>query len=105
MAQGARHLAQDRVELRAVRPRSGIFAALKQQVDDPQHRYVVAAHHPALAVDGADPDPGPQLDPLIAVPARRAQDKAEMFAESKKGGEKIRASSLAELMKGEALPL
>ena len=38
-------------------------------------------------------------------PARRAQDKAEMFAESKKGGEKIRASSLAELMKGEALPL
>ncbi len=38
-------------------------------------------------------------------PVRRAQDKAEMFAESKKGGEKIRASSLAELMKGEALPL
>jgi 2-polyprenyl-6-methoxyphenol hydroxylase-like FAD-dependent oxidoreductase len=38
-------------------------------------------------------------------PARRAQDKAEMFAESEKGGEKIRASSLAELMKGEALPL
>lgn len=38
-------------------------------------------------------------------PARREQDKAEMFAESKKGGEKIRASSLAELMKGEALPI
>jgi len=38
-------------------------------------------------------------------PARRAQDKREMFAEAEKGGSEIRASSLAELMKGEPVPI
>lgn len=38
-------------------------------------------------------------------PARRAQDKEEMFAHGAKGGAEIRASSLAELMKGRPMPV
>ncbi|MEO0062367.1 MAG: Para-nitrophenol 4-monooxygenase [Pseudomonadota bacterium] len=38
-------------------------------------------------------------------PARRAQDKAEMFAHGAKGGAEVRASSLAELMKGKGMPV
>lgn len=38
-------------------------------------------------------------------PARRAQDKAEMFAQASKGGAEVRASSLAELIKGAAMPI
>jgi len=38
-------------------------------------------------------------------PARRAQDKAEMFAQAEKGGAEVRASSLAELIKGAPMPV
>ncbi|MBT2135387.1 FAD-dependent monooxygenase [Croceibacterium sp. LX-88] len=38
-------------------------------------------------------------------PARRQQDKAEMFAQADKGGAEVRASSLAELIKGAAMPV
>jgi 2-polyprenyl-6-methoxyphenol hydroxylase-like FAD-dependent oxidoreductase len=38
-------------------------------------------------------------------PERRAQDKAEMFAQAEKGGAEVRASSLAELIKGTAIPI
>lgn len=38
-------------------------------------------------------------------PARRARDKAEMFAQAEKGGAEVRASSLAELIKGKAMPV
>ena len=38
-------------------------------------------------------------------PERRAQDKREMFAQSEQGGKEVRASSLAELIKGAPLPL
>lgn len=38
-------------------------------------------------------------------PARRAQDKAAMFAKGSKGAEDVRASSLAELIKGKAMPI
>ena len=38
-------------------------------------------------------------------PARRARDKAEMFAQAEKGGAEVRASSLAELIKGAPMPV
>ncbi|HWK43059.1 MAG TPA: FAD-dependent oxidoreductase [Croceibacterium sp.] len=38
-------------------------------------------------------------------PARRAQDKADMFAQAEKGGAEVRASSLAHLIKGAAMPV
>ena len=38
-------------------------------------------------------------------PERRARDKAEMFAQAEKGGAEVRASSLAELIKGAAMPI
>lgn len=38
-------------------------------------------------------------------PVRRAQDKAEMIAQVEKGGSEVLASSLAELMKGTAMPV
>ncbi len=38
-------------------------------------------------------------------PDRRARDKAEMFAQAEKGGAEVRASSLAELIKGAAMPV
>jgi 2-polyprenyl-6-methoxyphenol hydroxylase-like FAD-dependent oxidoreductase len=38
-------------------------------------------------------------------PERRAQDKANMFAQADKGGAEVRASSLAELIKGTAIPI
>ena len=38
-------------------------------------------------------------------PVRRAQDKADMFAQADKGGAEVRASSLAELIKGAAMPV
>lgn len=38
-------------------------------------------------------------------PVRRAQDRHEMMMQGRKGGTEIRASSLAELIKGEPLPL
>lgn len=38
-------------------------------------------------------------------PARRAQDKADMFAQAERGGADVRASSLAELIKGAAMPV
>ena len=38
-------------------------------------------------------------------PARRAQDKAAMFAEADRGNADVRASSLAELIKGAAMPV
>jgi 2-polyprenyl-6-methoxyphenol hydroxylase-like FAD-dependent oxidoreductase len=38
-------------------------------------------------------------------PERRARDKAEMFAQASKGGAEVRASSLAELIKGAAMPI
>lgn len=38
-------------------------------------------------------------------PARRAQDKAEMFAQAHRGGAEVRASSLAELIKGAPMPI
>jgi 2-polyprenyl-6-methoxyphenol hydroxylase-like FAD-dependent oxidoreductase len=38
-------------------------------------------------------------------PARRAEDKANMFAQAGKGGAEVRASSLAELIKGTAIPI
>jgi 2-polyprenyl-6-methoxyphenol hydroxylase-like FAD-dependent oxidoreductase len=38
-------------------------------------------------------------------PERRAQDKANMFAQAEKGGAHVRASSLAELIKGTAIPI
>src|SRR5690606_25319606 len=40
-----------------------------------------------------------------ADPVRRAQDKAEMIAQGHKGGAEVRASSLAELIKGAAMPV
>jgi 2-polyprenyl-6-methoxyphenol hydroxylase-like FAD-dependent oxidoreductase len=40
-----------------------------------------------------------------ADPARRAQDKAEMIAQAHKGGAEVRASSLAELIKGVPMPV
>jgi 2-polyprenyl-6-methoxyphenol hydroxylase-like FAD-dependent oxidoreductase len=40
-----------------------------------------------------------------ADPARRAHDKAEMIAQAHKGGAEVRASSLAELIKGAAMPV
>ncbi|MEO6387274.1 MAG: FAD-dependent oxidoreductase [Croceibacterium sp.] len=40
-----------------------------------------------------------------ADPVRRAQDKAAMFAEAERGGADVRASSLAELIKGAAMPV
>lgn len=40
-----------------------------------------------------------------ADPARRARDRAEMMAQGKAGGKEIRASSLAELMKGAPMPV
>src|SRR6188768_3089366 len=38
-------------------------------------------------------------------PERRAQDKAAMFAEAHRGNADVRASSLAELIKGAAMPV
>lgn len=38
-------------------------------------------------------------------PERRVKDKAEMFAQADKGGADVRASSLAELIKGTAMPV
>lgn len=38
-------------------------------------------------------------------PAQRVRDKAEMFAQASKGGAEVRASSLAELIKGAAMPV
>lgn len=38
-------------------------------------------------------------------PVQRAKDKEDMFADSAKGGQEIRASSLADLMKGEPMPV
>jgi 2-polyprenyl-6-methoxyphenol hydroxylase-like FAD-dependent oxidoreductase len=38
-------------------------------------------------------------------PERRAADKAGMFAQAAKGGAEVRASSLAELIKGTAIPI
>lgn len=38
-------------------------------------------------------------------PDRRADDKANMFAQAGKGGAEVRASSLAELIKGTAIPI
>lgn len=38
-------------------------------------------------------------------PERRAADKAAMFARGSEGAEKVRASSLAELIKGKAMPV
>jgi len=38
-------------------------------------------------------------------PTQREKDKADMFADAQKGGTEIRASSLADLMKGEAMPV
>ena len=38
-------------------------------------------------------------------PARRVQDKAAMFAEAHRGNADVRASSLAERIKGAALPV
>lgn len=38
-------------------------------------------------------------------PEQRAKDKRDMFADAERGGTEIRASSLAELMRGEPLPL
>jgi 3-(3-hydroxy-phenyl)propionate hydroxylase/6-hydroxy-3-succinoylpyridine 3-monooxygenase len=38
-------------------------------------------------------------------PARRAEDKAAMFAEAHRGNADVRASSLAELIKGAAMPI
>jgi len=38
-------------------------------------------------------------------PEQRARDKRDMFAEAEKGGSEIRASSLAELIKGAAVPI
>ena len=38
-------------------------------------------------------------------PERRAQDKAAMFAEADRGNADVRASSLAELIKGAAMPV
>jgi 2-polyprenyl-6-methoxyphenol hydroxylase-like FAD-dependent oxidoreductase len=38
-------------------------------------------------------------------PARREQDKREMFAQGARGGAEIRASSLAQLMMGEPMPV
>jgi 2-polyprenyl-6-methoxyphenol hydroxylase-like FAD-dependent oxidoreductase len=38
-------------------------------------------------------------------PVRRAQDKTEMFAEAHRGNASVRASSLAELIKGAAMPV
>jgi 2-polyprenyl-6-methoxyphenol hydroxylase-like FAD-dependent oxidoreductase len=38
-------------------------------------------------------------------PVRRAEDKAAMFAQAEKGGAEVRASSLAELIKGTAIPI
>ena len=38
-------------------------------------------------------------------PARREQDKAEMYDQASKGGADVRASSLAELIKGAAMPI
>jgi len=38
-------------------------------------------------------------------PERRARDKAEMFAQAGKGGAEVRASSLAELIKGAPMPI
>ena len=40
-----------------------------------------------------------------ADPGQRARDKAEMMAEAGRGGREIRASSLAELMKGRPMPV
>lgn len=38
-------------------------------------------------------------------PVQRAQDKADMFAQADRGGAEVRASSLAELIKGAAMPV
>jgi 2-polyprenyl-6-methoxyphenol hydroxylase-like FAD-dependent oxidoreductase len=38
-------------------------------------------------------------------PEQRAKDKADMFAQADKGGAEIRASSLAEMMKGKPMPI
>ncbi len=38
-------------------------------------------------------------------PAQRARDKTEMFAQASKGGADVRASSLAELIKGKPMPV
>jgi 2-polyprenyl-6-methoxyphenol hydroxylase-like FAD-dependent oxidoreductase len=40
-----------------------------------------------------------------ADPARRARDKAEMIAQAHKGGAEVRASSLAELIRGAPMPV
>jgi 3-(3-hydroxy-phenyl)propionate hydroxylase/6-hydroxy-3-succinoylpyridine 3-monooxygenase len=40
-----------------------------------------------------------------ADPAQRKADKEAMYAEADKGGANVRASSLAQLMKGAPLPL
>ena len=39
------------------------------------------------------------------TPAQRQADKEAMYAEAKRGGTNVRASSLAELMRGAPLPL
>lgn len=38
-------------------------------------------------------------------PAQRARDKADMFAQADRGGAEVRASSLAQLIKGAAMPV
>jgi len=38
-------------------------------------------------------------------PAQRAKDKADMFAQADRGGAEVRASSLAQLIKGAAMPV
>ena len=38
-------------------------------------------------------------------PERRAEDKAGMFAQAARGGAEVRASSLAEMIKGTAIPI
>jgi hypothetical protein len=39
------------------------------------------------------------------IPERRAQDKAGMFAQAGHGHSDVRASSLADLIKGAAMPI